>query len=154
MRVSTLSNYDSCAFLMSIDSLNQLRIEAFDNSQKSPITFLVLAPHLVNRNGKGEGIIKCSLGEHDEMSKGTCMYDSLKNHKNNSKILEKIFWKKKFSTKKFRKKYLFFAILTKNSINLVSMQSSIHVGKSSIVQNDRNTILTILMNTSLKLDSV
>ena len=50
-------------------------------------------------------------------------------------------WWPKFFRPKIFEKPLFWPFLTKNSRNLVSLQSSIDVGKRAIAQNDRNTIL-------------
>ena len=52
----------------------------------------------------------CSFGEHDEMGKGRCMHDSLKIHKNTSKILVKKFFSKNFFRSKIFEKFPFLAI--------------------------------------------
>ena len=58
-----------------------------------------------------------------------------------SKEGAKNFSKKFFFDPKFSKNLYFWPFLVKNSINLVSLQSSIGVGMRAIAQNDRNTIL-------------
>ena len=57
------------------------------------------------------------------------------------KRVQKFFSKKNFFDPKFSKNLYFWPFLVKNSINLVSLQSSIGVGMRAIAQNDRNTIL-------------
>ena len=56
------------------------------------------------------------------------------------------FWQKKIFPKKFSEKFYFWPFLVKNSINLVSLQSSIDVGMHTIAQNDRNKILLKWVN--------
>ena len=72
------------------------------------------------------------------MSKGKCMYDSLKIHKIIFEILVKKIFEKYFFRPKIFENPIFLA---KSSINLVSLQSSMGVGMRAIAQNDRNTTL-------------
>ena len=56
------------------------------------------------------------------------------------------FENKNFSNPKFSKNLYFLPFLVKNSINLVSLQSSIGVGVRVIAQNDHNTTLLKWVN--------
>ena len=66
-----------------------------------------------------------------------CVYDGLKNPQKYFKNFDQ----KNFSTQNFRKPS-FLAIMVESSINLVSLQSSIDIGKCTIAQSDRNTTLS------------
>ena len=56
------------------------------------------------------------------------------------KKVQKRFSKKNFFDPKISKNLYFWPFLVKNSITLVSLQSSIGVGMRAIAQNDRKTI--------------
>ena len=57
------------------------------------------------------------------------------------KRIHKIFSENIFSDPKFSKNLYVRSVLVKNSINIVSLQSSIELGMRAIAQNDHNTTL-------------